>query len=295
MLTSGKLAAYTLRLFDSHTGDEDMERVFERAVNHASAMILLEDIDRAFPRTGESKGKVSLQRLLNCLDGVATGEGIVTVATANEPTILDPAILRRPGRFDRVVHFPNPSALLRREYFCRMHKHFAAIDLDLVVTDSEGFSFAQLREAYIMAGHLAFEGSREICMATACFEQSTIVQIEGSEHRLSRKIDDCWQLEHSKTGRIVEYTQQDLLRMTAEQTLTFPGTVSIYRGEPANRDLSLADLELAKLRRSYVLAVLDIPNSRIPLEEATTGPGRGSSHPRRLQDGSVSIGGSELF
>jgi hypothetical protein len=31
-------------------------------------------------------------------------------------------------------------------------------------------------------------------MATACFEQGAIVQIEGTEHRLSRKIDDCWQL-----------------------------------------------------------------------------------------------------
>jgi ATP-dependent 26S proteasome regulatory subunit len=164
MLTSGGLTAYTLRLFDARTDDEDMERVFERAVNHAPAMILLEDIDRAFPRTGESKGKVSLQQLLNCLDGVASGEGIVTVATANEPTILDPAILKRPGRFDRVVCFPNPSAVLRREYFCRMHQQFLAVDLDPVVSDSEGFSFAQLREAYIMAGQLAFESGREICM-----------------------------------------------------------------------------------------------------------------------------------
>ena len=81
----------------------------------------------------------------------------MTVATANEPTILDPAILRRPGRFDRVVHFPNPSAVLRREYFCRIHEQFLSAHLDSVVTDSEGFSFAQLREAYIMAGQLAFE------------------------------------------------------------------------------------------------------------------------------------------
>src|ERR1035441_7638567 len=112
-------------------------------------------------------------------------------------------------------------------------------------------------------------------MATACFEQGAIVQIEGSEHRLSRKIDDCWQLEHSKTGRIVEYTQQDLLRMTAEQTLTFPGSVSINsnsRSGRANCDLSPADLELAKLRRSYVLAVLNTPNSRKPLEEAIHNP-----------------------
>lgn len=164
MLTSAGLTAYTLRLFDSRTEDADIARVFERAVNHAPALVLLEDIDRAFPRTGESRSKVSLQQLLNCLDGVATGEGIVTVATANEPTILDPAILRRPGRFDRVVHFPNPSPALRREYVCRMHSTFAAANLDSVVSDSEGFSFAQVREAYIMAGQLAFDGNREICV-----------------------------------------------------------------------------------------------------------------------------------
>ena len=59
-------------------------------------------------------------------------------------------------------------------------------------------------------------------MATACLEQGAIVQIEGSEHRLSRKIDDCWQLEQSKTGRIVEYEQQDLLRMVAERKFDLP-------------------------------------------------------------------------
>ncbi len=48
-------------------------------------------------------------------------------------------------------------------------------------------------------------------MATACLEQGAIVQIEGIEHRLSRKIDDCWQLEQSKTGRVAEYEQQDFV------------------------------------------------------------------------------------
>jgi putative transposase len=103
-------------------------------------------------------------------------------------------------------------------------------------------------------------------MATGCLEQGAIVQIEGSEHRLIRKIDNCWQLEQSKTGRIVEYQQPDLLRMVAENSLTFPGSVPINRCRPANCDLSTADLELAKLRRSYVLAVLEIPNARKHLE-----------------------------
>jgi putative transposase len=118
-------------------------------------------------------------------------------------------------------------------------------------------------------------------MATACFEQDALVQIEGSEYRLSREIDDCWQLEQTKTGRIVEYTQRDLLRMAAEQTLTFPGSVSIYRGGSASHDLSSSDVELTKLRRSYVLAVLDTPNSRKPLEEAIHATWRRLKSPKK--------------
>lgn len=122
-------------------------------------------------------------------------------------------------------------------------------------------------------------------MATACIEQGTVVQIEGSEYRLSRRIDDCWQLEQSKTGRIVEYDQQDLLHRVAEQKLTLRGSMSVSRCGPANCDLSPADLELAKLRRSYVLAVI---NAQIPgsaLRRPSTMPGEGSMHHNALPVG----------
>src|ERR1035441_2928463 len=92
MMTSRGLTAYTTRLFDSQVDDSDLDRLFELAVKNRPSMVLLEDLDRAFPRTGESKSRVSLQQLLNNLDGVGTGEGVIVVATANEPTILDPAI-----------------------------------------------------------------------------------------------------------------------------------------------------------------------------------------------------------
>lgn len=83
---------------------------------------MLEDLDRCFPveQEGESGCQISLQQLLNHLDGVENQEGTIVAATANNPRILDPAILRRPGRFDRVVGFPNPSPDLRERYFRRM-------------------------------------------------------------------------------------------------------------------------------------------------------------------------------
>jgi SpoVK/Ycf46/Vps4 family AAA+-type ATPase len=162
MMCSKGLSAFTMRLFDERTSDGDLDDLFDAAQKERPAMVLLEDLDRAFPRTGESPTNVSLQYLLNCLDGVATGEGIVVVATANQPFLLDPAILRRPGRFDRVVNFPNPTATLRDAYFHHMNPDFNGDRLSQPITESEGFSFAQLREAYVLAAQAAFERSDDI-------------------------------------------------------------------------------------------------------------------------------------
>jgi hypothetical protein len=162
MMTSRGLTAHTLRLFDSGTDDSSLDALFNQALKERPSMIVLEDLDRAFPKTGETKSRVSLQQLLNCLDGVGSGEGIIVVATANEPTILDSAILRRPGRFDRVIHFADPDFELRKAYFRRMHAAFETISMEEVATESERFSFAQLREAYITAGQRAFERKDEV-------------------------------------------------------------------------------------------------------------------------------------
>lgn len=162
MMTSRNLNAHTLRFFSPDVEDSDLDRLFDKALRDRPSIVLLEDIDRAFPRTGESASRISLQHLLNCLDGVATGEGIVVIATANEPTALDPAILRRPGRFDRVVHFPNPDPALRLEYLRRMKSGLGDDQLQGAVRASAGLSFAQLREAYVIAGQHAFERGDEV-------------------------------------------------------------------------------------------------------------------------------------
>jgi len=162
MMSSRSLSAFTIRLFDPRTTDYDLDDTFEEALTERPAMVLLEDLDRAFPRSGDSRSQVSLQSLLNSLDGVASGEGIVVVATANEPAALDPAILRRPGRFDRVVHFPSPDRLLRQEYLSKLNPHLDVRTLEPIADEASGFSFAQLRESVILAAQFAFEGNEEV-------------------------------------------------------------------------------------------------------------------------------------
>ena len=157
MMTSRGLSAFTIRLFEPQTSDSDLEDVFETALSERPAMVIFEDLDRAFPRNGDSQTQVSLQALLNSLDGVATGEGLIVVATANEPATLDPAILRRPGRFDRVVHLPNPNRRLREQFFHKMKLSLDRAALSQAVANSRGFSFAQLRETVILAAQFADE------------------------------------------------------------------------------------------------------------------------------------------
>jgi hypothetical protein len=164
MLSRPGVCGLTLNFFASEIGDNDLEGLFDRAASSAPSLIVLEDIDRAFPKQQSSGARcaISQQQLLNCLDGIATQDGVVVVATANEPTALDPAILRRPGRFDRVVLFPNPTSELRLLYLRRLSSQLMESELQAAIDLSEGFSFAQLREAYILAGQMAYERESEI-------------------------------------------------------------------------------------------------------------------------------------
>ena len=164
MLSRPGMRGFTLNFFAQNIDDDDLQTMFERAAESAPSMVVMEDIDRAFPKNQASgaKSNVSLQQLLNCLDGIGTQDGVVVVATANEPTALDPAILRRPGRFDRVVAFPNPTAELRFQYLRKLNCRFLEAELKPAIDLSDGFSFAQMREVYILAGQRAFERQSEL-------------------------------------------------------------------------------------------------------------------------------------
>src|SRR5271156_376211 len=164
MLNGGKLDGHSIALFCEKTDDFYLERMFQIAASNAPSLVVLEDIDRAFPRnpSGLAPTRVSLSHLLNCLDGLGTQEGVVVVATANDPTALDSAILRRPGRFDRVVEFPAPDCGLRAAYLSKFMPNLTRPEVQECADHSRGLSFAQLREVYILAGQHAYERGGEV-------------------------------------------------------------------------------------------------------------------------------------
>jgi hypothetical protein len=158
------ISAYSVDLSDTEEKNGNLLHLFQKAAENSPALVILEDLDRAFPMEGKrtQERTVSFRTLLNCLDGVGTQDGIIVAATANDPTCLDPAILKRPGRFDRVVQFRNPGADLRREYYRRLSPGLTGEQFEIAIEATEGFSFAQLRETYIMGAQSAFEHGREV-------------------------------------------------------------------------------------------------------------------------------------
>jgi putative transposase len=102
-------------------------------------------------------------------------------------------------------------------------------------------------------------------MSTSTFTEGTVVEIDNRLYKLLRKIDaDTWQAEESRTKRISEFTALALRELYAEGQLKFYSEAAAQL--PPDRN-ALADFrpeqwDLAKTRRAYVTAVLDLPATK---------------------------------
>ena len=187
MLSTPGLSGFTINPFNQFFDEDMLASMFAEAAQSTLAVIVLEDLDRCYPAEQDPNKECTmpLQQLLNHLDGVASQDGLIVVATANNPTVLDPALLRRPGRFDRVVGFQNPSPGLREKYFRQMHDCLAEENLGDCVRRTQGFSFAQLRETYVLAGQTALEKD---CVING----ATLTQAAQSLKEMMRCTDSKW-------------------------------------------------------------------------------------------------------
>lgn len=121
---------------------EDLESLFRRAQALAPSVFILEDIDRVIKTD-------FMRQCLNLLDGMATSNGVLTIATSNNPQDLDPALIERPSRFDLVLRFDLPDADLRRKYLKKQLENFVPFDdeqLESIVQATNKYSMAMLQE-----------------------------------------------------------------------------------------------------------------------------------------------------
>lgn len=71
-----------------------MQQVFSQARLLAPCVLILEDLDNMINPSNRSF-------FLNQIDGITPNNGVLVIATTNFLEKLDPALSKRPSRFDR--------------------------------------------------------------------------------------------------------------------------------------------------------------------------------------------------
>lgn len=145
--------------------EDKVRQIFDYARKNAPCIIFFDEIDSiatSRQKDTASYEKKLLNQLLTCLDGFTPRDGVIFIAATNFVESLDEAI-KRPGRFDRIVHVDLPNSEEREEILkvhSRNKKLSSEIDLKELARNTATLSGAYLanilNEAVIIqlkAGH----------------------------------------------------------------------------------------------------------------------------------------------
>lgn len=157
-----------------YTSSYSIAEVFQMARSIAPMVLVIEDID-SMPESVRSV-------FLNILDGVMSKEGIFLIGTTNYPEKIDSALINRAGRFDRAYEIKLPTSDLRYRYLLKkgFNKLVDETQLDIMVRETETFSFAQLNELYTSAALQShYEGKVDI---ESLLKDLTADNVKGSKN-----------------------------------------------------------------------------------------------------------------
>lgn len=144
-------------------GASRVRELFKFVRENQPCILFIDELD-AIGKKRSEEGEVqhgerdqTLNQLLVLMDGFHNNpnENILIVGATNRLDMLDPAIIR-PGRFDKIIHIPNPDADTRRDIL-RIHSEKKPLNMttEHLVKMTNGFSGAQienlLNEATLMA------------------------------------------------------------------------------------------------------------------------------------------------
>jgi transitional endoplasmic reticulum ATPase len=97
--------------------EESLRAVFSDAVDHAPAIICIDEIEALTRNRRALSSHADLRavaQLLSLMDGLRRARGVFVVGTTNQVELIDPAF-RRPGRFDREIEIAEPDERARLE------------------------------------------------------------------------------------------------------------------------------------------------------------------------------------
>jgi len=149
-------------------GSRRVRELFQQARSYPQGCIIfIDEIDSIGRKrySGNNHTELTLNQLLNELDGFRPRENIIILAATNALNVLDSALLR-PGRFDRQIYISLPNQNGRREIIAlQARKLILSKDFDLeeIIVLTKGLSGAQIVNMLNEASILSIrQGKREI-------------------------------------------------------------------------------------------------------------------------------------
>jgi cell division protease FtsH len=149
-------------------GSRRVRQLAKQARDAAPCIVFIDEFDSLGGRRGRpnrsGEEEVTLNQLLVEMDGMAANNGVVWMAATNRDDMLDPAV-RRPGRFDRVVEVPLPTAADRLEIL-KIHasrsKLARDVDLERLSQLTVGHSGAELANLLNEAAIIAVQDTGDV-------------------------------------------------------------------------------------------------------------------------------------
>jgi hypothetical protein len=155
--TAARIPLVVAGLVACRSREQNLRTAFRRAADLAPSVLCFEDLDAL---VGDGP---LLADFLNLLDGLEPLEGVLVVATTNRPEKIDPAIARRPSRFDRVFLVNEPDRALRVTYLReKLGEKVAVPVVERLATQTQGFSVAFLKELVVQARFGAIRRGSEV-------------------------------------------------------------------------------------------------------------------------------------
>ncbi|KAH8608497.1 AAA domain [Trypanosoma vivax] len=141
--------------------ERQLTMLFEEAKRQQPSIIFFDELDGLVPvrhAKSEQSQAALVATLLALIDGLDDRGQVVVIGATNRPDTIDPA-LRRPGRFDRELHFPLPDAAARRHILDIVTRPVLQVDhpdrediLQELTMQCAGWSGAELQAVCTEAG-----------------------------------------------------------------------------------------------------------------------------------------------